>query len=262
MRNVILALLISGLLLWGLSETAAQAIFLRLVNSTQQLLYSRDVRLSGLQRVLESDVLDVLPQSRSNIYWKFFSSEIERKLSSNPWIEKAELKNCQPSSFSCFRVELVERIPRFLARIEDRSWLLDSAGHFLSAIDSQSAANLLKGQGAELIEIESLAESQSSPDISRARVLHVSRLLDYLEREVGERVSRVAYLQGGDLIAHFSAANFDAVFSAQTSDDQILHREVDRLKRVLKEFEGKTAALAKVDLAFDRSVVVTTKSSS
>jgi hypothetical protein len=189
-----------------------------------------------------------------------FSSEIERAIASNPWVKSASLNSCEEDWFSCYNIKLVERSARYKVQVGKATWLVDDSGNFLSTVRQEQVEEEIVAGSRPLIEVASISEEQGSPDIARARLLHLSKVVDYLEREISLDISGVKYMTGGDLIVHFSQDNFDAVFSSEVADPAVLRSEVSRLKKVLQEFEGKESALSSVDLAFDRSVVVRTKS--
>lgn len=219
------------------------------------LVQDKEVRIEGLSVLSRTEVEKALPLERSAVWWKLHETDIQARLSQNPWVADAIVSACPGTlggSWGCFLVSVTERTPRFLATVDNTRWIIDRDGSFIVPY-SETAARAASGP---LISVEGLASQNSSPDVVRAQLGAASRLLDTLEKGVGRGITGLQFLTDGDFAVMFEAVPFPVVFGAGPDSKVPLAEQAQRCGQLLKRVQDRFGDIVKVDLAFDRVGVI------
>ncbi|MFO0417324.1 MAG: cell division protein FtsQ/DivIB [Pseudomonadota bacterium] len=225
------------------------------VSSAGALWNDKDIRIDGLKLLSRTEIERLLPLDRSVLWWRFNDTEIQAKLEQNPWVGESKVVACPdapPSQWGCFLVSISERVPTFLATVDETSWVIDREGSFIAPL-SDLRERAYRG---ELIAVSGLASRSASPDMVRAQLATAARLLDTLEREVRRPIERVEFLAQGDFSVIFKGLDFPTVFAAGSDAKVPLLEQGTRCAELLKRLGSRLSDVERIDLAFDRVGVV------
>ncbi len=216
-----------------------------------KLWKNKEIIIEGNTLVPDSEIRASLPQTKSNLWWLFNRQHIAADLSSDPKIVSARVSRCKYWSFNCFRVECVERSPKYLVRDGETLWLAGVDGGFISKLPSNASIyeNLTIIDGI-------FREEASSADMVSARMNLARNLDSVLEENLG-RPARILYFRGnGEFDVMFRDSEFTVTFSGGTASRGTLMDETSRLKRLLAHYRGRENEIKSVDLAFNTIAVV------
>jgi hypothetical protein len=257
MRSLFTLLIASGVIVLHVLDNPEGAKHLAdlAVKRTQSLIQDKEVRIEGLSVLSRTEIERALPLERSAVWWKLHETDIQARLSQNPWVADAVVSSC-PGSFSgswgCFLVSVTERTPRFLATVDNTRWIIDRDGSFIVPYTEGAA----RTGGGALVSVEGLASQNSSPDIVRAQLGAATRLLDTVQQGVGRKITGLQFLTDGDFAVTFQAVPFPVVFGAGPDAKVPLAEQSQRCGELLKRVQDRFSDILKIDLAFDRVGVI------
>lgn len=85
----------------------------------------RSIELTGTRRAGREEMLEALDRYRGRNLFRLNLSRLREELASFRWVERAVLKRVLPDRLFC---AVEERVPRGLALIDGRPWLVDGSG--------------------------------------------------------------------------------------------------------------------------------------
>lgn len=258
MRVVVTLLIAAGVVaLHALDNPEGFArVWGRFTSSTEAVLQDKEIRIDGLNRLPRTEVERLLPLDRTVAWWHANSTEVQAAVRRNPWVAEANVSACPDtikSRWGCFVVSIKERVPTFLASIDNMRWIIDREGSF---IVPQSDATCV-GDGAGLIGVSGLASRAHSPDLVKAQLSAASRLVQVLEKRVGRAITTLEFHGQGDFAVQFKGLEFPIVFAAGRDSKIPLAEQGERCAELLKHLAGRLAEIQKIDLAFTQVGVVT-----
>ena len=222
-------------------------------------MFERDISVSGLRYLKKQRVRDLLPVHHSNIWWRLNGSSLTRELSKHPLVQSVAVRPCSFFSLTCFKLLIEERKAGMLATFSDGVWLLGTDGGYMVSVaeteDSPRVRKLRARRGLPLVH--GLSDAASSPRMVRSRAMYVLRSRDELLKVFPDGVNSMRLHENGELTVLLNKYPFEIIFDASFDDPERLTVEVARLKALLIEMTGKERAIAKIDMAYDQSAVVT-----
>lgn len=214
------------------------------------IFFRKDLIVSGNNFLKREDILAHLPQRRSVLWWLTHSAALEEMVRRNPRVVHADVRGCERLSWRCFEIEIGERQPSLIALVKREAWVVGDDGSFMHSYDPRQRYEV------PLPIIKGIA-GENAPEIIRARLFHVKRAIDLIERETGLRVSEATLSNSGELEAQFLGRSFQGIFDLSQADVNQVSTQAIRLSRILSEFNPDLMKPAKIDLAFNNQAVVT-----
>ena len=232
-------------------------------DSVDSLIYDKRVSLSGLNRLDVEDLKEIIPSHKSVIWWLINSSEIEKKLLSNAYIQQARLSRCKGLRWGCFEIEILERKPKFLALLGGEVWTLGDDGGFIAPIKHKSVdfgiKENFKQDLKEAVLIKGLLERQYSPDILEAELARLIKVLEIVEDETKLKVQELVMQVDSDLSLKFHLYDFSVKIEFRDENLNKIKDQAQRLRKVLSATRADIKEIAEIDLAFDKLAVVRKK---
>lgn len=234
-------------------------------HQAQDALYKKTIVVNGLSLLAEHDLHLERFQDWSVVSWHLRGDKIERDLATNPFISQAKLSRCDKYSWSCFKLELTERSPAFLAALQNRIWIVGNDGAFVSPLPGNPDFNARLKTMIEQRKVKSL---NSSPLVSglmpegaasqavKARIDLVSAAIDALKANVRYPVDQVKLQPNGELVVSFKDLPSAVTFSAPENDQKKLIKQIARFNRVMRELAGREESVEKLDLTYESFAVV------
>lgn len=230
-------------------------LWARLTLSTDAVLHDKEVRIEGLNRLSRIEVEHLLPLGQAVAWWHANGTEIQSAVRQSPWVAEAAVAACPDtiaSRWGCFVVSVTERVPTFIASVDNAEWIIDKDGSFI--VPKRDMRN---GKGErELVAVSGLASRAKSPDVVRAQLLGASKLLPVLEKRVGRAIMGIEFQGQGDFAVMFKGLHFPVVFGAGKDSKIPLAEQGERCAELLKHLSGRLSEIQKVDLAFNQVGVV------
>ncbi len=231
-------------------------------------VYTKDIRIEGLKILSRTEVERLLPLHRSVPWWMSNAPVIQARAEESPWIESAVLDSCPGGSFrawGCFVLSITERVPRFLAVVDNEEWLIAQDGAFLLPLNTilqqhrQGDDEKLAVDVRRLTRVRGLASRLNSPDLLGAQLGLARDGVQVMLKQVGRPIDTIDFSGKAELSVYFKGVPFPVIFSA--SDEALsLSEQSERCARVLQQFQGRFDEVEKIDLAFERVGVVKLKS--
>jgi len=258
MRILVTLLIAAGVVtLHALDNPQAFSRLMRLVSSSSQsVLQDKQVRIDGLNVLSRTEVERLLPLDRAVAWWHANGTEIQASLEKNPWIAQAQVSACPEtiaSRWGCFVVSVQERVPTFIANIDQAQWIIDRDGSFIVPERDLQSRKL----NPHLVAVTGLASRVKSPDLVRAQLSAAARLLPVLEKQVGRKIVGLELLGHGDFSVAFKGLSFPIVFAGGRDSGVTLPEQGERCTQLLRHLAGRLHEVQKIDLAFSRVGVVT-----
>lgn len=227
----------------------------------EDFVYRKEIEISGNDILSIEQITRALPLSSPAFRWWVSTSLIESELLKYPIISKAQIKSCRNStSWRCFHLSVKEREASFLAKINNKTWILGGDGTFLVPLevkDIQREINhLLDREVHPLVLLEGLEADENAPDLIRGRVAYLSEAISVLTSEVKRRPRTIEMTKNGELRVAFHDGSFKAVFGFHGRDLSTVGEEARRLALLLEKFPGRDHQIKEIDLAFKKVAVV------
>lgn len=218
--------------------------------------YSR-LAVRGNYRVSDDEILRRAALNDAPWMWQTSREEIERRVKENPWIESVSLeKSFFPLTLT---VDVVEAEPWIIAEYDHRSWIVSRSGNLVQTLAAITDSDLIL-ETTELPRLDGLQPQPLSGSLSsaNARFLFAVRSIKLL-RSAGDlpfEVGRYRLLPAGGLVIHPAddATLPQIVLLVQTLDDA--ETALGRLKAVLADLSKRGERPRRIDLRFDRQVVI------
>jgi hypothetical protein len=237
----------------------------------QSVLYEREVQISGLKRLSESEIREILPRDHSTPWWLINGAIIETSLLGNSLIQKADIKPCGLFELSCFKLAIEERQAGLFAIVDDRGWLIGRDGGQIMPVTLEEIQRYQEGKeqqqvskqtsGRRLPVVSGLRFKEESPDVIRARFERLRKAIDLIEESAGYTVRSIELTSNQELDVRFYGLSLKAVFDLsqdqlENADNSRLSDRAIRLKLLLKQFGDRRSAIESVDLAPEKMAVV------
>ena len=228
--------------------------YAKLESLIQLFLFKRELYFSGLALLSEASLLGEIPETVSNLTWKFGRASLTSMLLQNPLVKEAKIEACSRLSMRCFQVELQEREPSFVAAFGETDWVVAKDGSLIEPTNNISVLNY------EIIDylprIENLSMGISSSALVKSRSRYLADLISDVEEASGEQVKSINFDSPGEVLLSLHGFEFKVKLSADNISDKLAEREVNRLAVLLEELEDHLALVQSIDLVFDRIGVV------
>jgi hypothetical protein len=228
----------------------------RASSTSQSVLNDKQVRIDGLNILSRTEVEKLLPLDRAVAWWHANGTEIQASVEKNPWVAEAKVSACPEtiaSRWGCFVVSVEERVPTFIASIDQAEWVIDRDGSFIVPERDLKVRKL----NPQLISVAGLASRVKSPDLVRAQLSAASRLLPVLEKQVGRKIGGLELLGHGDFSVAFKGLSFPIVFAGGRDSAVPLTEQGERCAQLLRHLAPRLHEVQKIDLAFSQVGVVT-----
>jgi hypothetical protein len=228
----------------------------RVSSTSESVLQDKQVRIDGLTVLSRTEVERLLPLDRAVAWWHANGTEIQAALEKNPWVRQARVSACPEtiaSRWACFVVAVEERVPTFIANVDQAQWVIDNDGSFIVPERDLHLRKL----NPQLIAVSGLASRVKSPDLVRAQLSAAARFLPVLEKQVDRRIMGLELLGQGDFSVSFRGLSFPIVFAGGRDSGVTLAEQGERCAQLLKHLSGRLHEVQKIDLAFSRVGVVT-----
>jgi POTRA domain, FtsQ-type len=225
---------------------------------TTQIINTKEVRITGLQRLRRSDIERSLPLQRSVGWWMMNSTNIIARVAENPWVSKAEIESCPGGflpKFGCFVVAVRERSARFIASVDSERWVIGDDGALIVPASS-SALPLSDEEMRHLIPLNGLVSRVQNPERSHAQLTLAQGAITVLERAVERSVTSVTFEGRGDLTVTFDRVPFPVTFGAPSDSMVVLEDQGRRFRALATQLRDRLGEIERVDLAFSKVGVV------
>ncbi|MCB0353870.1 MAG: hypothetical protein KDD64_10110 [Bdellovibrionales bacterium] len=215
--------------------------------------FERSISFSGLFRVKEGELLQLLPTEASNFTWNLFPERVLSSTRTLPWIKEINLTRCHWYSTGCFEIQVDEFAPRFVVDVSGQQWIVSREGVFVTPAQGE--------KGGEDLPVVSGVELRSgSFDLMRSRMGHVAEVLEVFETASGEPVRELTIGENGEFTVALRRLDLTVVVGQSYSKStEEIRAQASRLKLLLARLGEGSDALAKVDLGFSRVGVATLK---
>jgi len=221
--------------------------------SIKEDLYNKQVTFSGLQLTDEAVLKRFLPMDSSVFSWLLHTKGIERALLSHPLISNVSIEQCPSRAWNCFHISVEEGTPKAIVALKDSFWLVGDDGDFLTSIRVDHPDSLM-----QLPFITGVDNSQVSPDVIKERTIFAVQMINKIESKINRTVERIVLTDNGELKVKFKEYDFTAIFDGQTNeqDELMINDELDRLKTLVANFDGRESLIEELDFAFSTQCVV------
>ena len=220
----------------------------------QRVLYQPEILLSGLKILRDQEVLNELPDS-SVLWLRWNSHEVEAALQRHPLIGQARLQPCSWHAWSCFKIEIEERVPTSVIKSDRGAWIVGRDGAFLVPATRENFARLFPANERPLL-IEGAWGTGARVDEISARVGTIQQALATIESRSGFGIESVNYRRGGELVVRFQKQSFSATFDITDNRAPSLADQVERMLAILATLKQRHAEIMSLDLALPKSAVV------
>lgn len=234
-------------------------------NAYNDIFFRKNISVRGLKVLRVDAIKKLLPIEYSNLWWSLNASFIDGVLEKNPFIQGASTEHCGGSilNFSCFIISIEERTPAYISLVGNEASVLGDDGATIQTAKGEdiekTLQTLLDPKARPPIVLLGLVTPGVSSDITEARFRYLRSSIQMIESEVKLHVQRVELLPTGELSARIQNVPYDIVFDDTSKDNERLHDEVTRLKRLLPELDGKKDRVSRVDLSYNKIAVVSYK---
>lgn len=207
---------------------------------------------------LEAGAIErAVPNDRNWVWWWFHRTEIETALTQLPWVKGARVDGCgEPLAPWCFKVSVEARLPRYLAEIGGRWWLVGEDGGYLSEVSPESPRfrEISKHFGVKVVR--GLVYPSASGNFSRAAFGALTQALKTIESSTARKVEGIDVSWGSALQVKFRDEPATVTYTPRLDDTERLELESRRLNEVFNELGARRAEVERIDLAFRQVAVV------
>lgn len=221
----------------------------------QNGLEVQEVRVEGLSILSRTEIEKALPSGRSVVWWKLNDTGIQGMLKKNPWVADAKVSPCPgsvSSAWGCFVISIKERVPAYVANVDETLWLIDRDASFIAPMADAAS----RGYSTSLVSVSGLASRNSSPDLVRAQLASVTRLVDDLHESVGRNVQSLEFINSGDFGVGLEGLPFPVIFAGGRDSKISVREQGARCAELLRHLQSRFSEIERIDLAFDRVGVV------
>lgn len=232
-----------------------QGYFSKLAKST---LYARQVNISGQKFLAKENLLKALDHSFNNITWRLQPDQVLTQLEELSLIRSADLTPCSWYSLKCFNLQIVERVPAMVARLDTQIWLLSADGGFLLELPKSLNGEKLKRlrKKTKVPVVVGLDRGHPASAIVQSRAQYINRSLQQIRKATELDVSAVELLDQGELVVRIVGYPFKVRFSSSFDNQHVLDTELERLKQLITAIANYKGAIEQIDLAYNRMAVV------
>lgn len=216
--------------------------------ASREYWFGKDIAFTGLVRLQPEDLEVRLPMDQSVLWWNVNSATVEASIRAHPLVEYAEVRRCERLSLRCFKIEITERVPRYIVEFGGERWLVGVDGGFMTTLGQNEGL-------PNMVVITGLGDASSSPDIVRGRFEQLRQALAIIERQAGLRIVAVEFQSNLEFTAKFAGLPFPVLFD-MSNDGELVPVEARRLQRLLEEFAGRLSGIKRVDLSYNKMAVV------
>lgn len=222
----------------GALSLALLAVFVRAALRSPWLTVNH-VSVTGVSRVSEREVREAAGIDGASI----FSLDLDAARARVAALPDVRSVTVTRPGRTSVRLEVEERAPWGLWRVNDRTLPIDADGYVLDAAPPAVAAPLI----TELEPQRSIAAGDRiDPDAVRL----AARLIDGSERELGRKTAAFLYREGGGLTAIFAAAGNAPPVWATFGSGQDLDYKIGVLFGVLQRASTENLTVHTVDLRY------------
>lgn len=257
---VLLAIDPSKLMNW--LDTGMQSVEAKI----ESVVQDKEVRFKGLDVLSEAELKKLLPLELSTIWWNTNTAQIGGALRANPFVADARVAKCEKSEslqFGCFEISITERVPAFIALVDETPWLVGEDGGFLGPLPGKrnvkELVEELSPRIGRLRVLRGVSSFKNSPDTVKARFEYAKKAMEVIEAQTGYGIEWGELKENGEFRVKLSQFDFNATFEFSENGWDMLKDEAMRLKALLVEFGAKHAEIKEIDLAFDTLAVVKLK---
>ena len=236
--------------------------------TVHRVFFEKRIQSEGVRVLAREEVLKLLPEQRSALWWAVNLPVIESQLRRSALIEQAKVT---VAGWKSFVVHIKERRAEFFVLVGSEGWLVGQDGGTIMPLSRDEVARLsgvvpdTESAGLRRLPVVTgLVSGEISPDVMRSRFEHVRRALDVLQHSVGLPVEHLHLRQKKEIEVKFRGFDFRAIFELPidqdgTWDAAVLRESGLRLQRIMSELGNLVVRVNQVDLAFDRLAVVSWK---
>jgi hypothetical protein len=229
----------------------------------QEQMYQRHYTVSGVSLLKTQRIEDLLPHSGnkelgSNLLLRFNSTKYLEPIYDIPLVKKAKFEPCHFYTLNCFHIEITEKTPSFITTLKDTIWLVAEDGGFILSLGKVNDSLRLKKarEQLKLPLVYGLESNDAVPTIVQARALYVNKMLTSIKSSLDLKINSAEFVNDGELLVWLQNYPFQIQFSSSFNNDKNIVIELARLKKVLSEIDSYKHAIQKIDLAFDKQVVL------
>jgi len=194
-----------------------------------------EVQIGGTSRVTTEEVATALAPLRGRHLLRLSLVDVEGRLSRNPWIAGATIRKELPDRVV---VEVHERQPAALLRLDDDLYYVDAGGFVIVPYDPSGPVDLVL-----------LSIAPGAP-MNVGKALEVAAALGRAVPEWGAGLSEIEILGLEDFRLHTASLPYPVLVSADRVEEQ-----VRKLQKILPQIENRYAGVKAVDLRFSRQIV-------
>lgn len=257
MRLLVTLLIAAGVITLHVLDNPSRAAawWREATHKGQEAMDVKEVRVEGLRILSRTEIERVLPQDESAVWWQLHATDVQANIEKNPWVADASVGPCpggMMKGWGCYVVSVKEKVPTFVASIDNVEWIIDDEGSFITT----RADAVARGVSVPLIGVRGLASRSHSPDSVRGQLTSAAHLVPELQRSVGRRPQTLEFLSHGDFSVRFESLPFPVIFASGRDAKVSLMEQGTRLAELLKKVHDRVSEIDQIDLAFDRVGVI------
>lgn len=230
-----------------------------IVDTLHAWQYDREVHFEGARFVKTKRLRALLPDDKTNFWWRMNSSSIARLLAQNPLVSSAEVSPCSLFALQCFTAVVQERRIGLLAKVADSMWLMGTDAGVISRLketeSEQTVSRLQKKFSVPIVF--GIDAATVAPAVVKSRALYVINATERIAQKTGLEIMQVFFEKGGELRYRFKGLPFEVLFGSSYDSPDRLVKEIERFQKLRERLAGREQAVAKIDLALKTSAVVT-----
>jgi hypothetical protein len=248
----------------------------------EKIVFPPEVELGGLELLTPEQILTKIPTARAYPWWLTHRNEIALELERDSMIKAARIERCSWSSFTCFRVDIVERRPAAVATMgmfkdggKGRSlsgchnskgvaalrsqWLIDDNGSYIKALEEVPTEGPVRvqfqsGESRVVPLVVGSGCSESEAHRLTEMLPRLVKTLAEIEEVVGRSPLAAQLLSDGGAELQFKGIAPLVKFSLD--GPLAIAEQAARLRKLIDQAESTVQRSARVDLGFERVAVV------
>ena len=196
----------------------------------------REVQIGSTAHVPTAEVAAALSPLRGRHLLGLSLADVESRLTTNPWVERAAIRKELPDRLV---VQIEERQPVALLRQEEELFYVDGEGFVIGAYELAGPVDLV------------LLSVAPGVDLEVSQTLELAARLERLAPAMMRELSEVDVLGRGEYRVHAAGLDFPVLVSGEGVERQLI-----KLGALLPEIAARFDAIEAVDLRFTSQIVI------